>query len=84
MNKTHPWAKKYGYEFGFQHAECMAIKNFPCPYSELSKCKLINIRLISKDKVALSKPCVNCANLLSLFNVGEVWYTTNSGLFVKL
>ncbi len=83
MNKSHPWTVKYGYEFSYIHSELMAVRNFPYQ-NELSKCRLINLRLVSKNKIALSKPCIHCAKFLCVFNLKEVWYTTNSGKFIQL
>lgn len=82
--KSHPLAAKFGCRYDAIHAELDAILNFPYPPKELSRCRMVNIRLLKSKLPAMARPCSRCIELLSLFNVGEVIYTDMNGVFVGL
>lgn len=84
MNKTHPWAVKYNYDFPYIHSELMAIRNFPYPLDEIKKCSLVNIRLLKNKKLAISRPCVSCATVIVAFNIGEIFYSTDEESFEEM
>ena len=81
--KTDPLAKKYKYRFNSTHAELAAIKNFPYPPSNLSKCKLVNIRIKANGELSMAKPCTNCAKLLQDLDLTKIWYTNWQGEFER-
>jgi tRNA(Arg) A34 adenosine deaminase TadA len=74
--KTHTMAYRHGYPFPFIHSELAAIKNFQATPSELSRCILVNTRII-KGRIALAKPCKHCRNLLDIFEFKKIFYTTD-------
>lgn len=78
---THPLAKKYGYRFSSIHSELKAIKNFPYSLDVLSKCKMVNIRIMKNKKLGMAKPCHICSKLLLDFELNEIWYTDEKGKF---
>ena len=81
--KTHPLAKKYGHRFSSIHAELKAFQNFPYSPSLLSKCKMVNIRIMANKTLGMARPCQYCSNLLKDFNLTEIWYTNRQGKFEK-
>jgi len=81
--KTNPLAKKYGHRFSSTHAELMVIKNFPYPPSLLSKCKIVNIRIMTNGNLSMARPCKYCAKMLKDFDLTEIWYTNWQGKFEK-
>jgi hypothetical protein len=46
---------------------------------DTKKCTLINIRYDNNGKIALSKPCQSCQNLLRYFEFKKVIWTDNNG-----
>lgn len=82
--KTHPLAVKWGYKFGCIHSELHSILKFDNPPAKLYRYSLVNVRLDKHGNVRMSKPCKHCQALLLAFNLGDVWYTNNSGEFVQL
>jgi tRNA(Arg) A34 adenosine deaminase TadA len=84
MSKTHPYALRHGYKFGFLHSEVDAVKNFPGTPAELSHCSLVNIRISKQGKVVLSKPCPCCTKLLIGLDFKEVLYSQDDGSFEEL
>uniref|UniRef100_A0A6M3LX63 Putative CMP/dCMP deaminase zinc-binding n=1 Tax=viral metagenome TaxID=1070528 RepID=A0A6M3LX63_9ZZZZ len=81
--KSHPLAKQYGYRFNAIHSELKAIQNFPYPPANLSKCKIVNIRIMANNNLGMSRPCFYCSKLLNDFNLTEIWYTNRQGKFEK-
>ena len=81
--KTNPLSKKYGYRFNSIHSELKAIKNFPYPPSFLSKCKIVNVRIMANGELGMSKPCKKCQKLLSDFDISDVWYSNRNGEFER-
>jgi len=82
--KTNPLAKKYGYYLSSIHSELAAVKNFPYPPSGLSKCKMVNIRIMANNELGMSRPCKNCQRLLKDFDISEVWHTNRDGEFERV
>jgi len=81
--KTNPLAKKYGYRFNNIHSEMSVIKNFPYPPAMLSKCTLVNIRIMKSGQLGMARPCHHCSKLLQDFDLTNVWYTNWQGKFEK-
>jgi len=77
--KTDPLAKQYGHRFNSVHSEISAIKKFPFRIKKLSKCTMVNIRIMADGTIGMSKPCIHCQKLLKDFEIGEVYYTTKDG-----
>ena len=83
--KSHPLAKKFHFRFFSQHAELDAITNFNPNFSELKYCTMVNIRFRKDNgQIAMSKPCLQCQELLKKFGIVEIYYTTNSGTIERL
>lgn len=82
--KTHPLAFKFDYRYAAIHSELHAILNFPGPPKTLSKFYLVNVRIGKNDELKMARPCSCCRKLLKAFGLDEVYYTDNSGRFVKL
>jgi hypothetical protein len=49
---------------------------------DTKKCILVNIRYNRNGKIALSKPCMSCENLLKYFSFKKVIWTDNDGNYV--
>lgn len=79
---THPIANKYGYRFSSIHSELKSLREFPYPPSVLSKCVLINIRIMSDGTIGMSRPCVKCQKLLRDFGISKIYYTNRDGKFI--
>jgi len=80
---THPLAKKYGHRFNAIHSELSVIKNFPYPPSLLSKCKIVNIRIMRDGSLGMSRPCKHCQQLLHDLDITDIWYTNEQGEFTQ-
>lgn len=48
---------------------------------DFSKCVLVNIRMDRNGRVALSRPCESCGNLLKYTSPRRVYFTNNEGKF---
>lgn len=81
IKKTHPLAIKYKYPY--LHAEACAVARFPFPPSELKGLRMVNVRIGKDGIVKMAKPCIGCSNFLAAFNLKEIWYTNENGIFVK-
>lgn len=79
--KTHPLAKKYNHRFCSIHSELKCIKNFPYPLDYLSKCYLINIRIMKNGKLGMAKPCIRCQRLLEDFDIRHIIFSNENGEF---
>ena len=83
--KSHPRTREHKY-LEYQHTGVHAELNV-CIKSgkeDLSKYKLVIIRVNRNDEITNSKPCPGCQSVISQFAVGEVWYSTDKGEFEKL
>jgi hypothetical protein len=83
--KSHPETLKYDYKDHQKvgiHAElavCMKSGK-----ENLKDYKMIVLRVDRTGKLANSKPCCGCQSVIQQFDVGEVWYSDNSGNVVML
>lgn len=84
--KTHPLQAKFQRKYGSVclHAEIDCLKNAAreIGLDRLSKCKIVVARVKKVDGVyasALAKPCKGCERALVQFDVGECWFSTDSG-----
>lgn len=77
--KTHPLANQFGHRFNSIHSELACINNFQYPISQLNKFDMVNVRITSDNKLAMSKPCNQCIRMLRSFGVHEVVYSTKHG-----
>lgn len=83
--KSHPTAAKFGHRFNSIHSELSAIKSFSYPLSTLREYSLVNVRVNPTGTIrSLAKPCPKCLYFLSCFNLHEVQYTNERGVFVCL
>lgn len=82
-HKTDPLANKYGYRFNSIHSELQAIKRFPFPPSKLTRCTIVNVRVMANGNFGMSKPCINCQKLLKDFGLRTVYYTNRQGNLTK-
>jgi deoxycytidylate deaminase len=83
--KTDRFAQIHKFQnFFYIHSELNAIKKV-YRYVDLSKVTLINMRF-SKDseQLLMARPCNDCMNLISAFNIKRVIYSDRSGKLVKL
>ena len=78
--KSHPETLKYDYKDHQKvgiHAElavCMKSGK-----ENLKDYTMIVLRVDRTGKLANSKPCGGCQSVIQQFDVGEVWYSDNSG-----
>lgn len=89
--KTHPANLLYGYvnrdmesisDLVGTHSEMRAARAFG-----MEKCKgltLVNVRVDRMGKLAQSRPCKGCMDMIEKAGFHEVFYTDHSGIFVKL
>lgn len=77
--KSHTLSKRFGHRFSSIHSEIAVIKNCPVHWRELPNLTMVNVRLNRDLELMLAKPCKCCAAMLDWFEVGSVWYSTNSG-----
>jgi hypothetical protein len=89
--KTHPANLMYSYvnrkmepisSFVGTHSEMRAVLSLG-----LDKCRgltLVNVRVDRNGKLALSKPCVGCMDMIEKAKFGVVFHTDNNGQFVRL
>lgn len=87
MLKTSPQTSAYTKEDSTNylpktHAESDLVKKLN--KSNTAKIKIFVVRVNNKGRIALSKPCPNCAHLLGLKSFKEVWYSVNENTFEKL
>lgn len=83
--KSHPETLKYDYKDHQKvgiHAElavCMKSGK-----ENLKDYTMIVLRVDRTGKLANSKPCGGCQSVIQQFDVGEVWYSDNSGNVVMM
>lgn len=83
--KSHPETLKYDYKDHQKvgiHAElavCMKSGK-----ENLKDYTMIVLRVDRTGKLANSKPCCGCQSVIQQFDVGEVWYSDNSGNVVMM
>lgn len=85
LAKSHPITKNYKYQ-DHQHTGVHAELNV-CIKSgkeDLSKYKLVVIRINRHNQTTNSKPCIGCQGVIKQFGVGQVWYSTDNGNFEQL
>ena len=89
--KTHPRNLKYKYtsrenndisEFVGVHSELSAVLKFG--FEDCTNFILVNTRVNAAGKIANSKPCKGCQNLIFQLNFKKVYYTNDSGDFEQL
>ena len=83
--KSHPITKGHQYK-DYQHTGVHAELNV-CIKSgkeNLNKYKLVVVRINRLNQIKYSKPCIGCQGIIHQFNVGEVWYSTDDGIFEQL
>lgn len=79
--KTHPLAKKYEHRFSCVHSELDALLNYLPHYNTLSKCVVVNIRILADGSIGMSRPCQPCRELLRDYGIQEVYYSLAGGNF---
>lgn len=57
------------------HAEVSALLNLPKVYRNKKESYDLIVIRVSNDEVRLSKPCKNCQNFISKFNIKTVYYS---------
>jgi len=82
MRRTHPLQQKYSKKPLGTHAEVSAC----CKVNreDIQGATLYICRVLKNDKIALSKPCNCCMQILNLFGIKKVYYSTNYGDFKTL
>lgn len=84
-NKTSPKNIGHPYHEGRTglHAEVDVM--FKQMSEDLSKFKLVVIRIDRTGKICNSRPCSGCQSIIkNQFNVGEVWYSDQFGKIIRL
>lgn len=88
--KTHPYNLKNRYRSKEQndisglvgtHSELSAVIKYG--WEDLNDHVLINTRIDLKGRLANSKPCSGCQNLIKQLQFKHVFYTDTEGKFVK-
>jgi len=76
----------FGWNDGNNHAEEIAIIRFNVGFNapKLKGSTMINIRLTRTGRIALSKPCPACLDLLKEKKFRKVIYSTNEGTFKEI
>lgn len=81
--KSHPSTAHYksrsGDYFPTLHSETalvLALRNYH------KKCDIYIVRVMKSGKAGMSKPCVNCMELMNRFD--NIFYTDKEGMFKKL
>jgi hypothetical protein len=82
--RTHTFARRHKYKFPFIHSELDAIREFPWPIKELSRCKVINLRLDMAGNLTMAAPCDECSRFLDIFGPKEIWYSNWEGQVIRL
>jgi len=82
--RTHTFARRHKYKYPFIHSELDAVRNFPWPIKELSKCRVVNLRLDMAGHLTMAAPCEYCLPLLDMFGAKEIWYSNWKGEVVEL
>lgn len=77
--QTHPIAQEFGHKFSSVHSELDAWIKIRHRNVDLSKCRLINVRINRFEDVKISRPCVCCSNLLQSFGLTDWTWTLNGG-----
>ena len=83
-HKTHPRNLRYDYEnpsLKGTHSELSAI--IRCGDDDCSRYTFVNIKIDRNGKVALSKPCMGCRELLLQVGFRKVYYSNNDGTFTE-
>lgn len=80
---THPMAKQFGWWNDNLHSEVDAYRRYCIDYP-LSECDLYNVRLDNMNRIRISRPCKACLNLLDLVGFRRVYFTDDSGDFIRL
>jgi tRNA(Arg) A34 adenosine deaminase TadA len=85
QKKSHTIQARYG-KYPYLHAEIDAIRKalFVLDPGILKKCCVYVMRIKKNNKLGLSKPCIACQYVLDLFQVRQVWYSSDSGQFIEL
>ena len=88
--KTHPMQKKYNrYRFPVDqgnhmlHAEVRALLPLLNSKIDLSRAEIYTYRVHKNGKLALSKPCDGCRELIKSCGICTIGYTTDDGFIVE-
>ncbi len=82
MRRTHPLQQRYSKKPLGTHAEvnvCCKVDS-----NEIKGATLYICRVLKNSKIALSKPCNCCMQILNLFGIRKVYYSANEGNFELL
>ena len=80
-DKTHTLAFKNGYKYSCIHSELDALVRAKIDVERFKKCTIVNVRLNRFNHVNLSRPCMNCQNLLKHYKFKKIYYTNENGRF---
>lgn len=83
--KSHPISYNHDYK-DYQHTGLHAELNVCIKSNKenLSKYKLVAIRVNRHMQIRNSKPCIGCQSVIKQFQIGEVWYSNDNGTFDKM
>ncbi len=81
--KTHPISKQFNYRYHAIHSELSAILRYDGYVSDLAGATIVNTRINWHDEVAMSMPCPICLKLLKKNKIKRIYYTNDSGEFIK-
>ena len=80
--KTTPFNLKFGYhKLCGVHSECDSLANVR--QKNLKHCSIAVLRIDRNNKLNMSKPCQFCANVLRHFDIGDIYYTNENGIWVQ-
>jgi len=80
-DKTHTLAYKTGYKYSCIHSELDALVRAKVNPGKFKYCTIVNVRLNRFGHINLSRPCVNCQNLIKNYKFKKVYYTNENGKF---
>lgn len=78
LTKTHPLIRRYNLHKTL-HAELAAIFGVRHK-TDLKDSKIFVYRELNSGKLGLAKPCETCVQIMRLYKIKEMWYTTENGV----
>lgn len=89
-SKTHPTNLRYKYTGSAGedirkmvgiHSELSAVLKYG--KEDCSDCVFVNVRIDRKGRIAMSKPCRGCQDLLNQVGFKKLYYTSSDGEFLS-
>lgn len=72
------------YEYPFLHAESHLVSKLLHRYNSIcSNWAIVVLRINRNGRILLSKPCKKCQKILDAVELNKVYYSSNTGRFIK-